>query len=591
MATIPLGQYLWTRIRDVGINTVMGLPGDFQLNLLDYINDIPNLRFVGNGNELNAAYAADGYSRVKHVPGCIVTTHGVGELSALNGIAGSMTEQVKIIHVVGQTKRSMQRNHEMIHHSIGFRPDHQVFNKASQSFRVAAAELQDVHSAPHEIDRVIRACFVQSGPVYIFIPLDMVSERVPAELLKTPINLSPPRDVGTEQTMDAAATAIVDTISRARNPVVLVDGLIHRHNAIDELRQLVGKLRFPIYCTSIGKGIISETNPLNVGVYNGAASGPGIASTFETNDLVLLFGHLPADTNTAGFTQKIVPGKTINFKPDEVDVPGRKPFSRIYYKDFLPYLTHRISVNRMPKVEIPSCPRYTLDAEPQSQKITAAWFWPYFSDFLRPRDVVFGETGTSMFGIQDCLFPEDVSYQSQTYYGSIGWATPAAFGTEMALQDIALSNTSNSPRRTVLVTGDGSLQLTIQEIGSMIHHKTKPIIIIINNAGYTIERAIHGAKESYNDIVPYNFSFALRLFGMSEAAAKAHFFRVSTRQEVEEVLANDDLRQPDMPFIIEVLMDAVDAPWRMLQAIALRGPETVKDMVDGGFKWIAPTTN
>lgn len=120
--------------------------------------------------------------------------------------------------------------------------------------------------------------------------------------------------------MDAAAKAIVDTISRAKNPVVLVDGLVHRHNAISELRQLVEKLQFPVYCTSIGKGIISETNPLSVGVYNGAVSGPGIADTFEANDLVLLFGHLPADTNTAGFTQKILPEKTVNFKPDEVDV-------------------------------------------------------------------------------------------------------------------------------------------------------------------------------------------------------------------------------------------------------------------------------
>jgi len=82
----------------------------------------------------------------------VVTTHGVGELSALNGIAGAMTEQVKVIHVVGQTTRPMQKNRMMIHHSIGFSPDHQVFNHASKSFRVAAAELKEKDSAPAEID-------------------------------------------------------------------------------------------------------------------------------------------------------------------------------------------------------------------------------------------------------------------------------------------------------------------------------------------------------------------------------------------------------------------------------------------------------
>lgn len=75
-----------------------------------------------------------------------------GELSALNAIAGSMTEQVKVIHVVGQTPRPMQENRLMIHHSIGFNPDHQIFNKASEGFRVAAAELWEAEDAPAEID-------------------------------------------------------------------------------------------------------------------------------------------------------------------------------------------------------------------------------------------------------------------------------------------------------------------------------------------------------------------------------------------------------------------------------------------------------
>ena len=86
--TIPLGLYLWTRIKQVGVNRIFGVPGDFNLTLLDHIYDVEGLEWVGNTNELNAAYAADGYARTMHGAGCLVTTHGVGELSALNGIAG-----------------------------------------------------------------------------------------------------------------------------------------------------------------------------------------------------------------------------------------------------------------------------------------------------------------------------------------------------------------------------------------------------------------------------------------------------------------------------------------------------------------------
>lgn len=71
--------------------------------------DVDGLEWVGNTNELNAAYAADGYARTRNGAACVVTTHGVGELSALNAIAGSMTEQVKVIHVVGQTSLKMQK--------------------------------------------------------------------------------------------------------------------------------------------------------------------------------------------------------------------------------------------------------------------------------------------------------------------------------------------------------------------------------------------------------------------------------------------------------------------------------------------------
>jgi pyruvate decarboxylase len=173
---ITLGCYMWERIHQIGVDTIFGVPGDFNLQFLDSIFHVDGLRWMGNQNELNAAYAADGYARVKGVPGCLVTTHGVGELSALNGIAGSMSEHVKVIHVVGQTTKAMQKNHMMIHHSIGNKPDHQMYNKASAGLRYAAAELWDVETAPAEIDRVIRECFLKSGPVYIFLPLDLSSD-------------------------------------------------------------------------------------------------------------------------------------------------------------------------------------------------------------------------------------------------------------------------------------------------------------------------------------------------------------------------------------------------------------------------------
>lgn len=175
------------------------------------------------------------------------------------------------------------------------------------------------------------------------------------------------------------------------------------------------------------------------------------------------------------------------------------------------------------------------------------------------------------------------SWITQTYYGSIGYATPSALGADVALTEHAEDGTR--PRgRTLLLTGDGSLQLTIQEVGTMIHYGLAPVIFLINNAGYTIERVIHGARQPYNDIVPYNFSHTLQLFGMPEDEAKANFHRVATKAEFEEVVAKESVRHPNKVQLIEVVMDALDAPWRLVNQVATRGEESIKKMKEAGFK-------
>lgn len=182
------------------------------------------------------------------------------------------------------------------------------------------------------------------------------------------------------------------------------------------------------------------------------------------------------------------------------------------------------------------------------------------------------------------------SWLTQTYYGSIGYATPAALGSELALDD--LSNKNGDKRgRTVLVTGDGSLQLTVQELGTMIAHDTRPVILLINNAGYTIERVIHGAKQQYNDISPWNFSHALRLFGMSEENAQKSFYRAASKTELDDIFAKEEVRNPEKVVLVEIVMEALDAPWRLIEQVATRGEKTIQKMKEAGFKFRAPSVN
>jgi pyruvate decarboxylase len=574
---ITLGRYMWERIHQIGVDTIFGVPGDFNLQFLDYIYHVEGLKWIGNQNELNAAYAADGYARVKGVPGCVVTTHGVGELSALNGVAGAMSERVKLIHVVGQTTRAMQDNHMMIHHSIGNKPDHQQYNKASAPLRHAAAELWDIKTAPAEIDRVIRESFIQSGPVYIFLPLDLSAEEVDASLLDTPIDTEPKIDTAAQ---DAAVKAITSALAESKHPSILVDALVQRFGASEEARQLVKKAGVPFFSANMGKGIVDETEETFVGVWNGEISTPGVSQAAKAADLMITLGYLAADTNTAGFSRKLNEDATIHINPFDVVVKG-KTYPNTFIKSLLGALAAALPStpqHSIAKAQLPP-PRTPLDKD--AAHLTQSFLWPQIEAFLRPGDIVVGETGTSIFGLCDIKFPAYTRFITQIYYGSIGYATAATLGIEVARREVAAKTGDARRGRTVLVTGDGSMALTVQEVGTMIRAGIAPVVFVVNNSGYTIERLIWGAKQPYNDITPTNFAHLLPLY--HHPSPDTSFHRAATPSELTSVLAEPALADPPHLQLVELVLDKLDTSWRLGSTLAWRGPEHAQRLADEGF--------
>jgi indolepyruvate decarboxylase len=107
-------------------------------------------------------------------------------------------------------------------------------------------------------------------------------------------------------------------------------------------------------------------------------------------------------------------------------------------------------------------------------------------DALRPGDIILADQGTAAFGIAALKLPSEASLIVQPLWGSIGFTLPAAYGAQTAAAE----------RRVVLIVGDGAAQLTIQEMGSMLRDKQKPLILLLNNEGYTVERAIHGPSSA-----------------------------------------------------------------------------------------------
>ena len=533
-STMTIGDFLLRRLREAGISHLFGVAGDFNLEFLLQLEDGNELVWVGNCNELNAAYAADGYARLNGISGLVVT-NGVGALSAINGVAGAYSEYVPVVCVCGSLPlKSLARNLLMHHTSAD--TDYDAVLHAYAPFTVAQARLTP-QNAVAEIDRLILTAWQLKRPVYMELPSDIayLDVEVPAEPLDLVI---PPSD---SERLSTCADEIVARLTDARSPAILVDIDADRFGVAGELQELAVKLQLPIAAINTSKGVIDETSPYYVGLYVGAASSPDVRKAVEGSDCLLAIGVRRVDTTSGGFTAAL-PADRIDVRGDAVDI-GPDNYQAVYLKELLGRV-----VDRVPCREQPPSPR-TYAAVPSSDMavpsgpLTQAAYWNLIQGFIREGDVLIAEDGTSEAGGWGLQLPPGCTFVTQAIWGSIGYTVGSVLGTLLAAPE----------RRHLLFVGDGSFQLTAQEVSTILRHDLKPIIFLINNGGYTIERVICGKDSHFNDVA--NWAYA-DLPKVLHPGTTARTFVVRTAAELQAALAAS---HDDMIFI-EAIMDKYDAP-------------------------------
>jgi indolepyruvate decarboxylase len=182
---------------------------------------------------------------------------------------------------------------------------------------------------------------------------------------------------------------------------------------------------------------------------------------------------------------------------------------------------------------------------PEEGLLTQVAFWRQVQNFLQPGDVIVTDTGTSFFGAAGLALPEGASFVAQPIWAALGYSLPAILGTTLAAPD----------RRQLLFLGDGAIQMTVQELSTILRLDLKPIIFLINNDGYTIERLILGENSSYNDINPW-------LYGQLPAILDRNH-----RTVVHQVRSDDELQavllaagDGSTPHLIEVIFPRMEVP-------------------------------
>ncbi|ORY06850.1 pyruvate decarboxylase isozyme [Basidiobolus meristosporus CBS 931.73] len=543
MQTMTVSKYLILRLKEIGIDDLFSVPGDFNLVFLDRVQDSGLINLIGDCNELNASYAADGYARVKGV-GAIITTFGVGELSAVNGIAGSYSEMVPVVKITGTPNTKSQASGALLHHTLG-NGDFRAFQKMFSHITVTNTTLLP-HNAAAEIDRVLTECVQKVRPVYISLPTDVVDAEITVDM--KPLNLALPANP--EKTEAACVREIVNAVAKAKQPIIVADACAIRHHCEKELLELIEKTGLPYYTTPMGKAVIGEDHPQFRGIYVGSLSSPRVKEEVEGADLILSVGGLKSDFNTGSFSYRMDAEKTVEIHSDYTDV-----FYGTYKAVGMKYLLPKLAA-AIPKREVQSInlsvelPKIDMKA-----MVPQAWFWNRMGKFFKPNDIVLAETGTSVFGCLNSHMPEGATFISQILWGSIGYTVGGCLGAAVAGQE----------RRVILFVGDGSFQLTCQEVSVMIRLGLRPIIFLLNNNGYTIERLIHGVKRTYNDIDNWDFSKTLDYFGGAAGQDKIGFQgRANTAGEFEQVLKKVESHADKINFV-EVMMDWLDAPENLVK--------------------------
>lgn len=560
--SIKLADYLFIRLQQLGVQSIFGVPGDYNLRLLDFIEP-GGLHWVGNCNELNAAYAADAYARINGL-GALVTTFGVGELSAINAIAGAYAERAAIVHIVGTPPRATQDSRLLVHHTFAD-GEYGRFALMQEHVTAAQSNLTDPRTAPDQIDWILEQALIYCRPVYLQVPLDMVDVVVSTSNLRSKkISIpSAPRPEYEPQVLKQ----ITERIYSAKRPLIFVDGESRPLNILDQIDTLIRTTNWPTWTTTFAKGLINEELSNVYGIYTASYGSEESKAYFDSADLVLNFGPHNSNTNTQMFTTIPNAAASITFSGTTIRI-GKDLYRDISPRDVLSQLLSNLNTSHIPKAEGPAKPSISLSHINKSDLITQKDFYHYVNPIFRSGDIILTETGTASHGGREFKLPSNTYQFAAVTWLSIGYMLPATLGAALAQREAKTSKATNgasTPKnRVILFIGDGSLQMTVQEISTIIKEKLDVIIFLINNDGYTIERVIHGRNQVYNDIATWKHQHMLSFFGADDEHAAKNNFTAKTWGELETVLQTEQIQNGSGLRVVEVFMGREDCQGQLL---------------------------
>jgi indolepyruvate decarboxylase len=535
--SLTVGKFLFDYLYAQGAKHAFGIPGDFALPTFRWLDASP-IQLITMTHEPSVGFAADGYARVNGL-GVACVTYCVGGLNMLNSVACAYAEKSPLIVISGGPSPNDRKNDPLVHHKVRtFDTQRRIFEEVT----CANTVLMNPERAAEEIVRVVREVQTQCRPGYIEIPYDVVDMPIAAPVIR---NVPPPES--DPENLEAAIEDAVTMINGAKKPVIVADIELHRHNLTDLAVELAGKYNIPIAATLLSKSVVSEQNPLYVGVYSGGLSEPETQKLVEESDCVLLLGAFLSDVFMGMDNSAALQRKRCILATTEKTLIGLRRYENIQLADFVERLIAAPLTVR-PRFENPVSMREPLELPPtqEQEAITVESFFQILENEMPDDATLICDTGDALLGAIGLRTSQRKNFLSDAYYLSMGFAVPASVGAMAA----------NPDSRAIVIAGDGAFQMTGIELSTIAKEKMAPIVCVINNDGYGTQR--HIIDGPFNNIHPWDYGqlCALLRYGTP--------YRVTTKGELKRAL-QDAVAKPEMALIeVVVPRDDCSRPLRRL---------------------------
>lgn len=523
-----VSKFLIERLENIGVKHVFGLPGDYVLDFYKELWDSKKITVINNTDENHSGFAADAYARVNGA-GCVVTTYSVGASKVINAVQCAYAEKSPLIVISGAPGTNERNEGVLLHHMVRhFNSQKKMFDEIT----CASVVLDNPATAGYQIDQAFEALNYYKRPIYIELPRDICSKAISYDVYNQGTPCWPKTDL---ENLQESILEVSTWLKESKNPVILAGVELARYKLGEQLIKFAERHNIPVATTLLSKSVINERHPLFAGVYGGVSSNEITKQLVEESDCLLMFRVMLTDMCLCFRPSKFNKRQVVCASVDNIKIKNHT-FTNIQFLDFCQSV-FKLDLGKKDNQIIPK-QKDKIIFEPQNIKLTSKRLFEKINSILDKNMAIVADIGDSLFGASELTTHHSHHFLSPAFYTSMGFAIPGSVGVQAALPNV----------RTIVIVGDGAFQMTSGELSTVVSRGYNPIVIVLNNDGFTTERFLIDGP--FNDIRRWNYHKITELIGGGSGML------VETEEDLEKAF-NIALDSKEL-YVINVILDKKD---------------------------------